>query len=267
MTNPAGSCRVRNAIRRTSGLGVDDELRAAEERDGLAAPAVHNDGIPELRRAPEVGGARDAFNGAIARRAEEVGLELDGREGIRAVRQVGDAAVAGDGVGERHDRAGMKVAVRCDVVALDGELRAQFLPVERGDDDAHVAGQEARAAALELVERDQAAAPARSTAAGRRRPNCAASSAGCSSFQMTMSAILPGSMLPSTLRRPSARAALRVTPSSASSVVRPNWVQASVMLSCSEASGELPGFRSLAIAIGTRFTRRSSMGGSFVSRR
>src|SRR5688572_4843880 len=200
MTNPAGSCRVRNASRRTSGLGVDDELRAAEERDGLAALAVRDDGIPELRRAPEVGGARDALDRPLARRAEEIGLELDGREPVRALRQVGDAAVAGHGVGERHDRAGVKVAVGCDVMPLDGELPAQFLPVERGDDDAHVAGQEAGAAALELFERDQAAAPARSTAAGRSRPNCAASSAGCSAFQMTMSAILPGSMLPSTLR-------------------------------------------------------------------
>ena len=37
------------------------------------------------------------------------------------------------------------------------------------------------------------------------------------------------------------------------------------MLSCSEARGLEPGFRSLATAIGTRCTRRSSIGGSFVS--
>ena len=35
------------------------------------------------------------------------------------------------------------------------------------------------------------------------------------------------------------------------------------MLSCSEANGALPGFRSLAIAIGTRCTRSISIGGSF----
>ena len=39
------------------------------------------------------------------------------------------------------------------------------------------------------------------------------------------------------------------------------------MLSCSEAIGEVPGLRSLATAIGTRLTRSSSIGGSFVSRR
>src|SRR5687767_12309229 len=120
MTNPAGPWRVRNATRRTSGLGVDDELRAAEERDGLAALAVRDDGIPELRRAPKVGGARNALDRALARRAEEIGLELDGREPVRALRQVGDAAVAGHGVGQRHHGAGVEVAVGRYVVALDG---------------------------------------------------------------------------------------------------------------------------------------------------
>src|SRR5688572_13588168 len=267
MTNPVGSCRVRKATRRTSGLGVEDELRAAEQCERLAALAMRDDGIPELRGPPEVGGRCDALDRALAGGVQEIGLQLDGREPVCTLGLVRDAAVAAGGVGERHDGAGVQVAVRGDVVALDREFRAQFLLGQPGDHDAHVAGQEPGAAALELLEGDQAAAPARSTPAGRSRPNCAASSAGCSAFQITMSAILPGSMLPRTLRRPSARAALRVTPRSASSVVSPNCVQARFMLSCSDASGELPGLRSLATAIGTRFTRSNSIGGRLVSRR
>ena len=107
---------------------------------------------------PRCWARRDAGDRALARGAEEIGLELDGRESGRALGQVRDAAVAAGGVGERHDGAGVQVAVRRDVVRLDGELRAQFLVGELGDDDAHVAGQEPGAAALELLERDHARA-------------------------------------------------------------------------------------------------------------
>ena len=54
---------------------------------------------------------------------------------------------------------------------------------------------------------------------------------------------------------------LRVTPASASSGVRPKSVQAMLSISRSEASGDVPGFRSLATAIGTPAARSSSTGG------
>src|SRR5262245_58366950 len=141
MTNPAGSCRVRNATRRTSTLGIDDELRAAKERERLAGFLVRDYRVPELRRAPEVLRPRDHGDDSLAGRAEAVGLALDARESARALGQVGNAAVAAGGVGERDDGARVQVAVGRDVVRLDRELGVQFPVRELREHDAHVAGQ------------------------------------------------------------------------------------------------------------------------------
>ena len=65
---------------------------------------------------------------------------------------------------------------------------------------------------------------------------------------------------------PSARAACRVTPASASSGVSRNSVQAKFSISTSEPTGEVPGLQSVAIAIGTRSARSAAIGGTRVSR-
>src|SRR6185503_20622269 len=77
-----------------SGLGVNDELRAAEEGDCLAGVLVAHDGVPELRRAAEVQRLRHDGDGALSRRAEEIRLELDRREAGGALRKIRDAAIA-----------------------------------------------------------------------------------------------------------------------------------------------------------------------------
>ena len=76
-----------------------------------------------------------------------------------------------------------------------------------------------------------------------------------------MSAFLPTSSVPVVSPRPSARAAWRVAPASASSGVRPNSVQAMFSISSSEPTGALPGLLSLATAIGTLFSRSAATGG------
>ena len=65
---------------------------------------------------------------------------------------------------------------------------------------------------------------------------------------------------------PRARAALRVTPASASSGVRRNSVQPMFRMSSSEEIGEVPGLQSVASAIGTPARRSASTGGRRVSR-
>src|SRR5882672_3542787 len=75
-------------------------LRAAEERDLAAAGFVDHDRVPYVRGAAEMDGRRRARDRAVARGAEEIRLQLDRGETFGALRQVGDRAVAGHGVGE-----------------------------------------------------------------------------------------------------------------------------------------------------------------------
>ena len=81
------------------------------------------------------------------------------------------------------------------------------------------------------------------------------------------SARLPTSRVPTSLCRPSARAACTVAPSSASRGVRRHRVQAMFSASSSEVMGEVPGLQSVAIASGTPAARKASIGGALVSRR
>ena len=65
-------------------------------------------------------GMTDALNDALAGGADEVGFQLDGRETLGALRQVGDGRVAAAGVGQSNDAGGMQEAVRGVVLAGDG---------------------------------------------------------------------------------------------------------------------------------------------------
>ena len=62
-------------------------------------------------------------------------------------------------------------------------------------------------------------------------------------------------------RSPSARAACRVTPASASAGVRRNSVHAMLSISGSDVDGEVPGLQSVAMAIGTPRARIAAIGG------
>src|SRR5437764_12811477 len=78
---------------------VQHQLRAAEERDRLlAAP---NDRVPDLRRATAVPERRHAVEDTVARRAEEVRLQLDRREAGAAVGERRHASVPPGGLGAR----------------------------------------------------------------------------------------------------------------------------------------------------------------------
>ena len=85
--------------------------------------------------------------------------------------------------------------------------------------------------------------------------------------QIAKSAALPASSVPRLSAMPSAWAALRVTPASASSGVMRNRVHAMLSINKSELTGDEPGFESVAMAIGTPAARNASIGGSLVSRR
>src|SRR2546430_350435 len=92
--------------------GPEHHLRTAKQRDPGAAALERDTRIPDLRRAPQMDWRREAQDGAVARGAEEVRLQLDLREAACACRQQRDAAVAAARVGQRDHRGGVQVAVR-----------------------------------------------------------------------------------------------------------------------------------------------------------
>jgi hypothetical protein len=102
---------------------------------------VRDDGIPDLRRAAQVHGRGHAGHRAVARGAEVVGLQLDGREADRALGQVGHAAVAGAGVGQRDDAACMQEAVGRHQLLAHGQLGMDFAALRARDLDAEITRQ------------------------------------------------------------------------------------------------------------------------------
>ena len=84
--------------------------------------------------------------------------------------------------------------------------------------------------------------------------------------QIARSQALPTSSVPISPARPSAAAALRVTPRRHSVTVIRNRVAAMFITSSGEVIGEVPGLQSVASAIRTPAARSASIGGSLVSR-
>ena len=80
-------------------------------------------------------------------------------------------------------------------------------------------------------------------------------------FQITKSAAFPGASAPRSRCRPKARAALRVTPASASSAVRPNSRVPMLIVSRSEVAGAEPGLQSVASAMSAPADRNAAIGG------
>src|SRR5215813_14029161 len=62
--------------RRSCAARVEDELRAAKESDRAIPARIAHHRVPELRRAAQVHGLRDAGDLPLAGGAEKIGLEL-----------------------------------------------------------------------------------------------------------------------------------------------------------------------------------------------
>src|SRR5262249_39911141 len=72
----------------------EHDLRAAKQREAPALRLVADDRVPDLGGAAEVDGGRLAGERALEQRPEEVRLQLDRGEALRALGQVRDAAEA-----------------------------------------------------------------------------------------------------------------------------------------------------------------------------
>ena len=140
-----------SAVARYSAFGQRIDLRAAEERDLLAVRLARDLRVPHLRRVAQVHRPRHGDDRAFARGAEEVGLELDRREVLRALGQVRDAAEARRGVGERDHRRRVQVAVGREELRPDVELGVQQALLQVDDAKADEPGQAAVAAVLQAA--------------------------------------------------------------------------------------------------------------------
>ncbi len=135
----------------SAGLGVENHLCAAEQRQRFAGGFVGDDGVPDVGVSTQVNGRGGAADGAFAQRAQVVGFELDGGKAFGACGQVGNAAVARAGVGQRDDAAGMQKAVGCHQLGFDWHFSDGLFAADVGDDDAQVPGQMVDAKLIEVV--------------------------------------------------------------------------------------------------------------------
>src|SRR5438094_144712 len=107
--------------------------------------------IPDLRGTAKVQRRRAADDRAVARGAEKVRLQLDGREAARPRGQRGDAAVAGARVGQRHHGGGVQVTIRGHDLTRYGEPALNQSRLDRENFHTEKARQMAGAETLEVV--------------------------------------------------------------------------------------------------------------------
>src|SRR5688572_1167868 len=113
--------------------GVQEQLRAAEQRDRLTGRLDGDLRVPDLGGAAGVGPLRDACEGAVQGGAEEVRLQLDRGEADRTVRTIRERPVAATGVGEGDHRAGVEEAVRSEQMLHDVETRPDLAGLDVDD--------------------------------------------------------------------------------------------------------------------------------------
>src|SRR3954454_20967246 len=120
-------------------LAREQELGAAKQGDHATVVLSGDLGVPDLRARSAVRHPRLAPQPAVARRGEEVRLQLDGREPAGPFGEGSETAHPGAGVGHRDDRPGVQELVRCEQVRADVEpplhpavLHLQQLKAEEG---------------------------------------------------------------------------------------------------------------------------------------
>ncbi len=106
------------------GRRIEQHLRAAKQRDGLAGRLAADLGIPHLGGAPSMNEARLAAHAAFAGGADEIRLQLAGREADGAVRQRREAAEPARGIRQRDDARAMQQSMRREVLCGDVEAAA-----------------------------------------------------------------------------------------------------------------------------------------------
>ncbi len=130
-----------------SGLGPEHHLRAAEEGDAPGRRGYY--GVPYLGGPAQVQGARPALDDPFTCGAEEIRLQLDGREASRALRQERHATVAAARIRQGDHCGGVQEAVRRHDLAPHRQPAVHQPRLHRNDLHADEPGQVPGAEGLE----------------------------------------------------------------------------------------------------------------------
>jgi len=93
-----------------------------------------------------------AGNDALARRPQEIALELDGRKVLRPFGQVSNSPIAAACISQGDDGRGVQVSVRGEQFGADGQAACQSPRLQAEDFDADQARQVALSACVELAD-------------------------------------------------------------------------------------------------------------------
>ena len=135
-----------------SGRCSQHQLCAAEQGQGFAAFLVRHGGVPDLGGFADMGWFGHTGQGAVARGAQMIRLELHRRETTGAFWQVQDATVAGAGVGQGDEGTCMQETIGRHEVLGNGHLRMHFCGGDRLNDHANVLGKTAQAYLIEVLD-------------------------------------------------------------------------------------------------------------------
>ena len=90
---------------------INDQLRTAEQRDGLSTGFVRHLRIPDLGGLAAMHARCNADNRAFAHGTQKVALEFDGGETLRSFGQVGEGPVAAGRIRDGNDDGGVQVSI------------------------------------------------------------------------------------------------------------------------------------------------------------
>ena len=150
-------------------LGIQYQLRTAEQGNRLAGFLVLHDGIPDLRRFAEMHWPGGAEDGALSSGPQVVGLELNGGKARGSRRKIGDASITGAGIGQRDDAAGVQKTIGRHERFFDCELGSDLGSTDMSDDDAQEVRQFAGTDFIETIRSQHSGGYARARV--RSRPS------------------------------------------------------------------------------------------------
>lgn len=130
---------------------IENQLRTAEQRDGLASVAMRHHRIPHLCAAPHMRPLGHTLNDAFTSSAEMVGLQFDGGEVAGALWKICVAAEPATGIGQCHHTTGMQEAIRCHRGRPHSQFAMYLTVTDMGDDDTQMTGQTLLSTLVEIV--------------------------------------------------------------------------------------------------------------------
>ena len=127
-------------------------MSTPEQCDRFPTGFIRHCGVPDLGGPSTVEAGAYAGYDSFAGSAEEVALELDGSEIVRAFGKVGEGAVAAGGIGEGDDGRRMQIAVGGEQFRTQGKATGESSMLIAGEFDADQTREGSSAACVKFVD-------------------------------------------------------------------------------------------------------------------